>query len=178
MTRPRAEGERSLLDLLCADRWDEDRNLAQFRRARTLTTQRQARQGRARSSRVCFSMSPTTSLSMKCLTKSRYGSRREPTLGRTRKHPPLDRRTAAGRRTRRASVERGPRAHRACAGSASRSSDGRLRTAWNTGEHARGRRAERDLMAANGVGPGDAVVPLTDLPAPSWLSGVSPMFPW
>ena len=51
MTRPLAEGERSLLDLLCADRWDEDRILAQLRRARTLTTQRQARQGKKRTPR-------------------------------------------------------------------------------------------------------------------------------
>ena len=34
----------SLLDLLRADRWDEDWILTQLRRARTLTTQRQARQ--------------------------------------------------------------------------------------------------------------------------------------
>ena len=39
----------SLLDLLRADRWDEDRILAQLRRARTLTTQRQARQDKERS---------------------------------------------------------------------------------------------------------------------------------
>ena len=51
MTRPLAEGERRLLDLLCADRWDEDRILAQLRRARTLTTQRQARQGKERAPR-------------------------------------------------------------------------------------------------------------------------------
>ena len=49
MNRPLAEGERSLLDLLCADRWDEKRILAQLRRARALTTQRQARQGKERS---------------------------------------------------------------------------------------------------------------------------------
>ena len=35
----------SLLDLLRAERWNEDRILAQLLRARTLTTQRQARQG-------------------------------------------------------------------------------------------------------------------------------------
>ena len=51
MTRPLAEGERSLLDLLCADRWNEDRILAQLRRARTLTTPRQARQGKQRTPR-------------------------------------------------------------------------------------------------------------------------------
>lgn len=48
-TRPLAEGEDSLLDLLRADRWDEDRILDQLRRARTLTTQRQDRQGKERS---------------------------------------------------------------------------------------------------------------------------------
>ena len=48
-TRPLAEGEHSLLDLLRADRWDEDRILARLRHARTLTTQRQARQGKERS---------------------------------------------------------------------------------------------------------------------------------
>ena len=48
-TRPLAEGEHSLLDLLRADRWEEDRILDQLRRARTLTTQRQDRQGRERS---------------------------------------------------------------------------------------------------------------------------------
>ena len=47
-SRPLAEGEASLLDLLCADRWDEDRVLAQLRRARSLTTQRQGRQGKER----------------------------------------------------------------------------------------------------------------------------------
>ena len=47
-TRPLAEGEDSLLDLLRADRWDEDRILALLRRARTLTTQRQGRQGKER----------------------------------------------------------------------------------------------------------------------------------
>ena len=36
----------SLLDLLCAERWDEDRILTQLRQARTLTTQRQGRQAR------------------------------------------------------------------------------------------------------------------------------------
>ena len=53
MTRPLAEGENSLLDLLRAGSWNEDRILAQLRRARTLTTQRQERQGkdRTRSSR-------------------------------------------------------------------------------------------------------------------------------
>ena len=46
--RPLVEGEHSLLDLLRADRWDEDRILAQLRRARTLTTQRQTGQGKER----------------------------------------------------------------------------------------------------------------------------------
>ena len=45
-SRPLAEGEASLLDLLRADRWDETRILAQLRRARTLTTQRQGRRGK------------------------------------------------------------------------------------------------------------------------------------
>ena len=48
-SRPLAEGEASLLDLLQADRWDENRILAQLGRARTLTTQRQGRQGKERS---------------------------------------------------------------------------------------------------------------------------------
>ena len=48
-SRPIAEGEASLLDLLRTDRWDETRTLAQLRRARTLTTQRQRRQDKARS---------------------------------------------------------------------------------------------------------------------------------
>ena len=48
-SRPLAEGEASLLDLLQADRWDENRILAQLRCARTLTTQRQGRQGKERS---------------------------------------------------------------------------------------------------------------------------------
>lgn len=51
MTRPLSEGEDSLLDLLCADRWDEDRILALLRRARILTRQRQARQGKERTTR-------------------------------------------------------------------------------------------------------------------------------
>ena len=33
------------------------------------------------------------------------------------------------------------------------------------------------LMAANRVGPGDAIVSPNDSPTPSWLSGVSPKFP-
>ena len=33
------------------------------------------------------------------------------------------------------------------------------------------------LMAANRVGPGDAIVSLTDSPIPSWLSGVSSRSP-
>ena len=33
------------------------------------------------------------------------------------------------------------------------------------------------LMAANCIGPGDAVVPASDLPAPPWLSGASPRSP-
>lgn len=45
-TRPLADGEPSLLDLLRADPWDEDRIRSQLRQARKLTTQRQARQGR------------------------------------------------------------------------------------------------------------------------------------
>ena len=40
-TRPFGKGGDSLLDLLRADRWDEDQILALLRRARTLTTQRQ-----------------------------------------------------------------------------------------------------------------------------------------
>lgn len=42
-TQPLAEGEPSLLDLLNADSWDEDRILAQLRRARRLTTRQTAR---------------------------------------------------------------------------------------------------------------------------------------
>ena len=38
----------SVLDPLCAGRWDEDRMLTLLRRARTLTTQRPARQGKER----------------------------------------------------------------------------------------------------------------------------------
>ena len=48
-SHPLADGEDSLLDLLRADRWDENRILAQLRHARTLTTQRQGRQGKERS---------------------------------------------------------------------------------------------------------------------------------
>ena len=47
-TRPVAEGEPSLLDLLHADPWDEPRVRAQLRQARYLTTQRQALQGKER----------------------------------------------------------------------------------------------------------------------------------
>ena len=47
-TRPLAEGEPSLLDLLCAEPWDEARILSQLHRARSLTTQRQVRQGKER----------------------------------------------------------------------------------------------------------------------------------
>ena len=47
-TLPLAEGEPSILDLLRADPWDTDRILDRLRRARILTTQRQARQGRRR----------------------------------------------------------------------------------------------------------------------------------
>lgn len=36
---------------------------------------------------------------------------------------------------------------------------------------------KRFLMAPNRVRPGDAVVPSTDLPEPSWLSGASPRSP-
>ena len=53
----------SFLDLLRADRWDEDRILTQLRRARIVTTQRQPPQGkeRTRSSRFdATTFSPTT----------------------------------------------------------------------------------------------------------------------
>ena len=52
-TRPLAEGEPSLLDLLSAASWDEDRILAQLRRARRLTAQQTVRQApkRVRGSR-------------------------------------------------------------------------------------------------------------------------------
>ncbi len=53
-TRPLAEGEPSILDLLRAETWNTGRILDQLRLARNLTTQRQARQdkGRYRNSRA------------------------------------------------------------------------------------------------------------------------------
>lgn len=50
-TQPLDEGEPSILDLLCTNPWDTDRIRTLLRRARDLTTERQARQDTSRSKR-------------------------------------------------------------------------------------------------------------------------------